>query len=135
MFFKHKPKAKLCHHCNQWVEKINPKHLCIDCATTLKKQNAKNKAKSPVKRKISSVKLDMIQLLGGKCSHCGYSRYMSALEFHHKDPETKLYLVSGLISRYTITPTDKVYTLLINEVNKCLLLCSNCHAAKHAGEW
>ena len=26
---------------------------------------------------------------GGKCEHCGYNANLSALEFHHKNPEEK----------------------------------------------
>jgi hypothetical protein len=34
-------------------------------------------------------KQEMIDKMGGKCSMCGYSKCLSALEFHHVEPSTK----------------------------------------------
>ena len=63
-----------------------------------------------------------IDYKGGKCEHCGYSKYVGALEFHHKDPKQKD--PKGL----------RAYKLsrLFAEVDKCILLCSNCHKEEHA---
>ena len=35
------------------------------------------------------MKLQAVKLLGGKCSICGYSKCIDALEFHHKNPKEK----------------------------------------------
>ena len=58
---------------------------------------------------------------GGKCEHCGYNRYKGALEFHHKDPTQKD--PQGL-RKYNRTK-------LFAELDKCVLLCSNCHREEH----
>lgn len=65
----------------------------------------------------------MIKLLGGCCSKCGYNKNYTALEFHHiKDKSF------GLDSRkISNTSMDK----LLNELKKCILLCSNCHKEHH----
>jgi hypothetical protein len=64
-------------------------------------------------------KLELINLLGGKCCRCGYNKCMSALEFHHLDPAQKDFsLSSGLNSNF-----KKV----LEEIKKCILLCANCH--------
>jgi len=35
------------------------------------------------------MKLQAIKILGGKCSICGYSKCIDALEFHHRVPAQK----------------------------------------------
>ena len=63
---------------------------------------------------------------GGKCESCGYNKYIGALEFHHKDFSQKDFQ----ISRHRLqTFNDDVE----KELNKCLLLCANCHREIHSG--
>jgi hypothetical protein len=62
---------------------------------------------------------------GGKCSICGYNKCMQALEFHHLDPNQKDIGVSTNLS----TNFDK----LKKEVEKCILVCANCHREIHSG--
>lgn len=62
-----------------------------------------------------------IQLKGGKCERCGYDRCNAALEFHHLDPTQK----DPLGLRKTSLK------VLMKEVDKCILLCSNCHKEEH----
>lgn len=69
-------------------------------------------------------KKEMVELLGGKCSLCGYKKCMAALAFHHLDPTQKEFAVSKYRKR----------SLLLEEVKKCILVCSNCHVEIHAQE-
>lgn len=69
----------------------------------------------------------LIELFGDKCTVCGYNRCYAALEFHHVDPSVKEYSPSKLLNNYSTL--DK----LLKEVEKCVLLCSNCHREVHAG--
>lgn len=62
---------------------------------------------------------------GGKCELCGYNRYQGALEFHHKDPSQKDFGMSKF-SRNTLSDEAKA------ELDKCSLLCANCHREEHA---
>lgn len=68
-------------------------------------------------------KLDAIEYKGGSCSHCGYDKFYGALEFHHTDPSQKE--VSW--NKLRLKSWDKV----LNELDKCILLCANCHREEH----
>lgn len=70
-------------------------------------------------------KLFIIQRLGGKCIVCGYNKNLSALAFHHKNPEFKSF---NLDFRKISGSTMKK---ILNEVAKCELLCHNCHSELH----
>jgi len=70
------------------------------------------------------IKLKAIQYLGGKCSRCGYNNCAGALHFHHKDETTKEF---GLSNKGLIRSWEKVK----KELDKCELLCANCHAEEH----
>lgn len=70
-------------------------------------------------------KIYCIRLLGGKCSHCGEERYQ-CLTFHHKDPIQKEFNI-------TIIRAGRLSKIL-KEVEKCDLLCYNCHAKIHISE-
>lgn len=59
---------------------------------------------------------------GGKCQKCGYSKCLNALEFHHTDPSRKDFTVAG---------KRRPWEDLRIELDKCLLLCSNCHREHH----
>lgn len=73
-------------------------------------------------------KLFFIDQLGGKCSKCGYRNNISVLQFHHKDPSVKSFsLDQRNLSNRTIN-------ILQKEVNKCILLCANCHNEHHYPE-
>lgn len=76
-------------------------------------------------------KVQFIERLGGKCDHCGleYNGSNGAVfEFHHDDPTTKEF---GLGSELT----NKSFAALKKEVDKCQLLCANCHQIHHLGEY
>jgi hypothetical protein len=61
---------------------------------------------------------------GNCCGICGYSKCLKALEFHHLDPNLKDFSLScKIFSR------EK----LIEELSKCVCLCSNCHREVHDG--
>ena len=62
---------------------------------------------------------------GGKCECCGYNNNISALEFHHIDPNTKSFQLD--LRAFSNTSLEK----LKNEVLKCKLLCANCHREYH----
>jgi hypothetical protein len=70
-------------------------------------------------------KLEAIAYLGGKCCQCGYAKNVAALCFHHVDPSTKSFALD--IRNFSSKPMVK----LNHEVDKCILLCSNCHMELH----
>jgi hypothetical protein len=60
------------------------------------------------------------------CEACGYSKCLNALEFHHLDPNAKDLKVSEATRQWGSSK-------LLEEVSKCVLLCSNCHREIHSG--
>jgi 5-methylcytosine-specific restriction endonuclease McrA len=70
------------------------------------------------------LKQQMVDYKGGCCQKCGYNKYIGALEFHHINPEEKDFNPSSL-KKYTMD------TRITEELDKCILLCSNCHRETH----
>ena len=88
---------------------------------TYKDRAASNKV--AVKKRRKKKKELAIQYKGGKCAICGYSKYNGALEFHHLESKDFGLGMSGLTRSWERTK---------NELDKCLLVCSNCHREIHA---
>ena len=74
------------------------------------------------------IKYYLIKQRGGKCEKCGYDSNISALQFHHIDPSTKEFTLDARTLERT---SDEV---ILQEFNKCILLCSNCHSEHHHPE-
>lgn len=70
-------------------------------------------------------KLECLNYLGGKCVVCNYDKYQGALEFHHIDPKKKSFAI-GTIKTCSMEK-------LKPELDKCVILCSNCHKEFHGG--
>ncbi len=85
----------------------------------------KNKARknAGVRERTKIFKQKCIDYLGGECKICGYNKCIAVLDFHHRDPSTKKFE----ISRSGLVFSDRV----IRELDKCDLLCSNCHKELH----
>jgi hypothetical protein len=92
---------------------------CIDCRKTIKKDQ----------RTIR--KQELINILGGCCQNCGFNAHQSALQFHHVNGNKE-----KMISSFYNSPTkyhgerEKLFI----ELDKCCLLCSNCHDAFHGSD-
>lgn len=80
-----------------------------------------------VQRRRLKVKEMAVEYLGGKCQICGYNKYIGALEFHHRDPKEKDFSIG--YKGYT-----RSWKRVKKELDKCDLLCSNCHKEMHASE-
>ncbi len=61
-----------------------------------------------------------MEISGGKCTICGYKKYIGALDFHHINPSTKLFSLSVKGLCYS-------WDSILKEAKKCILLCKNCH--------
>lgn len=65
-----------------------------------------------------------VEYKGGKCEKCGYDKYIGALEFHHKNPSQKKFSISDAkLKKFD----DEIKT----ELDKCEILCANCHSESH----
>jgi hypothetical protein len=78
-----------------------------------------NRTRTTTKRKC-------VEYKGGKCGRCGYSRCLFALDFHHRDPAGKEFNIS--------TWRNCSFETLRKELDKCDLVCRNCHAEIHEDE-
>ena len=80
------------------------------------------------KERRARIKGELLKSRGGKCSSCGYKKSYSALCFHHIDPASKSFNISG--TRLTNMARAKLEL----EVDKCDVYCLNCHAELHDEE-
>lgn len=70
-------------------------------------------------------KRDLVLEKGGCCSSCGYNKNLASISFHHTDPSNKLFEID---SRSLVARTKEAIKI---EIDKCVLLCSNCHMEEH----
>jgi len=66
------------------------------------------------------------------CVRCGYDKSIVAIEFHHTDPENKIKIVSALVRE--VSPWGDNLHKVYDEVDKCEIICSNCHCEEHLTE-
>ena len=102
-------------------------HLCETALTGRQtkfcSKNCKNKFFVSKKRR--SLKADAITYKGGRCERCSYYSCQDALQFHHLDPTQKDFGISA--SGHT-----RSWEKLKVELDKCIMVCANCHAEIHA---
>ena len=70
------------------------------------------------KEKVNDIKTNC------KCAKCGESRSYT-LDFHHKDPSIKDETIARMTSN-----CNKMEDIL-KEIEKCIVLCANCHREFH----
>ena len=80
---------KICEIYNERFDTNSKSRIyCYKCSgDSTRLDNKTRKHQKTILRR--SIKLQAIQLLGGKCYICGYDRCIDALEFHYKNPEEK----------------------------------------------
>jgi len=82
---------------------------CGSCNTKIRRFRAKEAA---------------VNYLGGKCERCGWSGNQAALQFHHKDSTEKEFAIGNA--------ANKSWDFIKKEMQKCILLCANCHMIEHS---
>ena len=72
------------------------------------------------------LKEKLVEYKGGKCEICGYDKCITALEFHHLNPEEKKFGIGN----------NDILSFERNkqEADKCILVCANCHREIHYRE-
>jgi len=121
---------------------IGDDRYCPSCKTyqninefyTRRKNNFSGYCRRCISRRTTErqrkLKKMMIDYKGGRCQNpeCstpgGYDRSINGLEFHHIDPIKKEFTLSQV---RLCKMTDKIK----EELDKCLLLCANCHREVH----
>ena len=122
--YKEKPEQKVCCRCQTnkpssefSTRSRNENTLSAMCRICSKENSL---------FRYTSFKQSCVEIKGGECSVCGYDQCNAALDFHHTDPETK----SFALGAYRGTAINSE---VLAELEKCVLLCSNCHREVHAG--
>lgn len=86
---------------------------CKDCH-----KNYVKKKYSERKEKVNEIKKQC------KCQKCGETRPY-VLDFHHIDPKTKKFSIARM------TSNNNHMEEIENEIEKCVILCANCHREFH----
>lgn len=69
------------------------------------------------------IKKEAVYYKGGKCVRCGYDEHLAALQFHHIDEKNKKW------ANFKLRKFDDKFK---QELDKCILLCANCHLIEHS---
>ena len=69
------------------------------------------------------LKEKLVEYKGGACEVCGYNKCITALEFHHVNPNEKEFGIGSM----KVLSFEKCK----KEVDKCMLVCANCHREIH----
>ena len=103
----------ICRLCNKEFKYYHKKGRarCGSCNTKIRRYRAKAAA---------------IKCLGGKCQHCGWKGDQAAFQFHHLIPQEKDFIIGNV--------ANKKWEFIKQELEKCILLCSNCHAVEHSSK-
>ncbi len=72
-------------------------------------------------------RLKLKALKQSPCSDCGNAYHPNIMHFHHLDPSAKAMNVSR-------AARSRPWAFVKNEIDKCVLLCANCHCLRHASE-
>jgi hypothetical protein len=136
------PGEKTCSKCNEVkpVSDFNKKAIawdgiksfCRECQSESDKGRIRRYqpqlwSKELVEKKYRAPKRKFVELAGGCCQRCEYNEFLPGLEFHHINPQDKKARPSRL------TPGN--FDLAYQELDKCVLLCRNCHMALTRGYW
>ena len=117
---EHEGKRK-CPKCNEgkyttdFYSRRNGKGFSVYCKKCSNEESRERARKFKVK---------CVEYKGGKCVKCGYNKYFGALDFHHLDPKKKDFRLAAVKSHSFNEKIKK-------ELDKCILVCSNCHREIH----
>lgn len=99
------------HGLTRFVRRNDNHWRCLKCQT------------EAVKKRREKIKKDAIDYKGGKCEICGYNKCIEALEFHHINNDKDF----GISAKgYT-----RSFKKIKEELDKCILVCANCHRELH----
>ena len=113
--------TKLCHRCDtvksvdDFYRRRNKQETSAYCKPCSNNQTIERQR---------AFKRQCIEYKGGCCERCGYDKCDAAMEFHHNDPSKKDFTIAHV--RLTTFSDD-----IRKELDKCRLVCSNCHREIH----
>ena len=116
---------KYCNNCKKWKSKdsfCKNKHRKDGLQDWCKECTRKASKKQRMIHGYNGKKREFLYIHKHPCEKCGEKR-LYLIQFHHIDPNTKKFNPSAY--KYHSEKT------LINEIKKCVCLCSNCHDEFH----
>ena len=114
---------KVCLQCSKRLTGRQSKYCSRECKNIVLNQSLQSYEAQ--QRRGRKRKLELIKLHGNQCEVCGYNKNYSALEFHHENPAKKSFQLD------LRSLSNRSWEMILTEVKKCQLLCSNCHAEHH----
>lgn len=103
--------CKVCNKTSVVVKGNNFLHICNGCR---KKKN------------IKSHRLSAVNMFNNKCKDCQKTFHMNVYDFHHLNKDDKKYELSRL--------WGNSWKTIEEELEKCIMLCANCHRLRHVLE-
>ena len=100
---------------------------CKLCQSKKRKGDEQNNRKQRLRAR--SFMKHYKQLIGGQCAKCKYSKTQASLEFHHVSRGEKKTSMSHIISN------GSYHEEIMHELDKCILLCRNCHMEFESSAW
>lgn len=116
---EYKPKKNICNKCGkEFIPKKmgQTRKFCFECVPDGTCTTGAEMRKQ--------IKKWAVEYKGGKCERCGYDKCIAALDFHHRNPNEKDFAISDKNIKLNWEDIKK-------ELDKCELLCSNCHREEH----
>ena len=106
-----------CKECGTPFVADHPQRVYCKEECKFKYQNRKygKIRRDKLRNKLQAVKMEL------GCAVCGYNKHPAALHFDHLNPSTKSFSLGN--NNYPISKLEA-------ELDKCQVLCANCHAEK-----
>lgn len=124
-------KCKLTKDSNEFVNCKSKKSgkitLCKECKKILDNISYRKRRDSILKQKKdkkSSLLYELSKIKIEGCKKCG-ERRQYLLDFHHLKGNKKDFNIGSSIFR------GKSFDIILSEIDKCIILCSNCHREFH----
>ncbi len=115
--------TRTCESTPSWYERNRERKKRTNVAW---QKNNRDKVNGYRNKRFLAVKQKAVERLGNKCMECEQTYPTCVYDFHHKDPKEKKYTVSKML----LNKWEDV----VKELDKCILLCANCHRVIHHGE-
>ena len=104
---------------SDWVQSSRRGYWARSCRDCI---NEGERAKRGFKRKVIS------RIKAGPCADCGNTFPSAAMDFDHRDPATKEFEIGDMAA------CTSSWERLMAEIDKCDLVCSNCHRIRTYGK-
>lgn len=116
----------ICLACGKELSGRQTKYCCKECKNkVLGNYYNRERSQTLQNEKRLERKMFLLEKHDFKCSNCGYNKNIFALDFHHINPDEKLFALDS--RNLTSRKIEEIFL----EAEKCQVLCSNCHRELH----